>query len=49
MSITDKIRSKVYGWDPTPSKSGWDRLDTPDEDFTGEARAEVSKPKRGQR
>lgn len=49
MSITDKIRSKVYGWDQAPSKSGWDRLDTPDEDFTGETRAEVSTPKRGQR
>lgn len=47
MSITDRIRNKVYGWDPQPSKSGWDRLDTPDEDFTGEARAEVSKPKGG--
>lgn len=27
MSITDKIRNKIYGWDPQPSKSGWDRLD----------------------
>lgn len=47
MSITDKIRSKVYGWDPQPSKSGWDRLDTPDEDFAADSRAEVSKPKGG--
>lgn len=49
MSITDKIRSKVYGWDPAPRKSGWDRLDAPDEDFAADARAEVSKPKGGQR
>lgn len=49
MSITDKIRSKVYGWDPAPSKSGWDRLDTPDENSAADARAEVSKPKGGQR
>lgn len=27
MSITDKIRNKVYGWDPQHQASGWDRLD----------------------
>jgi hypothetical protein len=30
MSITDKIRSKVYGWDPQHQSSGWDRLDKPE-------------------
>jgi len=50
MSITDKIRNKIYGWDPNSQRpSGWDRLDTSDEDFAADSRAETSEPKRGQR
>lgn len=49
MSITDKIRSKVYGWDPHPEPANPNGPLVPVEDFAAESRAEVSAPKRGQR
>jgi len=45
MSLKDIVSRKLSGWDPNPQPSGWDRLDTPTEDFAAESRAEVSKPK----
>lgn len=51
MSITDKIRNKVYGWDPQHQSSGWDRLDDKsegifDEDATDSAPTDGPKASR---
>jgi len=37
MSITDRIRNKIYGWDPQHQSSGWDRLDKPEGIFDEDA------------
>lgn len=49
MSITDKIRRKIVGYDPHPEPANPRGPLVPVEDFAAEARAEVSTPKRVQR
>jgi hypothetical protein len=49
MSITDRIVSKIAGWDPHPEPANPNGPLVPVEDFAADARAEVSTPKRGQR
>lgn len=46
MSIKDIVRKYVISDEPHPAPSGWDRLDGQTEDFNGDARAEVTEPKR---
>lgn len=49
MSITDKIRNKISGWDPHPEPANPNGPLVQVEDFAADARAEVSTPKRVQR
>jgi hypothetical protein len=49
MSITDRIRSKIVGYDPHPEPANPKGPLVPVEDFAAESRAEVSTPKRVQR
>jgi len=49
MSFTDRIRSKIVGWDPQPEPGNPNGPTAQVEDFAAESRAEVSTPKRATR
>lgn len=49
MSFTDRIVSKIAGWDPHPEPANPKGPIVPVEDFNGDSRVEVTAPKGGAR